>query len=160
MIFIADLCQVFCRFGSMIVDYNSSYLNALLDLFDGNIPEYFDSTEKAPFKAFLEKEPANYFVLLNENKVVGAGGYAYESETEGRIVWLLIDRNKHGKGFGKQLMNHFESEIKKNDAVNLISLMTSQLTDKFYEKLNYRTTRTENDYWVKGMHLYYMEKQL
>jgi ribosomal protein S18 acetylase RimI-like enzyme len=144
----------------MILPFTKKYLAELLVIFEGNIPEYFDITEKPQFNNYLHNEPNNYFVSIDKGKVNGAGGFAFESPQEGRIVWLLVDRKIHGKGIGRELMEHFESEIKENQEVKLISLMTSQHTDKFYERLDYKTTRIENDYWAKGMHLYYMEKEL
>lgn len=144
----------------MIIPFTKKHIADLLVLFEGNIPEYFDVSEKPQFENYLQKSPKNYFVSLEDGHIKGAGGYAFESAIEGRIVWLLVDRNKHSKGIGRELMNYFENEIKMDSKVELISLMTSQHTDKFYEKLNYITTRKEDNFWAKGMHLYYMEKQI
>lgn len=144
----------------MILPYKKEYLEALLQAFDSNVPDYFDPTERPQFKAYIEKEPENYFVLIKDDEIVGSGGFALRSPEEGRIVWLLITKKHHGKSLGRELMAYLESEIMKSDRVDLISLMTSQLTDKFYEKLDYHTIRTEKDYWAKGMDLYYMEKEM
>lgn len=144
----------------MIIPYKKEYLDSLLQAFDSNVPDYFDLTERPQFKSYIEEEPENYFVLKLNGELVGAGGFRLKSETEGRIVWLMVAAKYHGKSLGRELMEFLETEIMKNDKVDLISLMTSQLTDKFYEKLNYKTTRTEKDYWAKGMDLYYMEKEM
>ena len=144
----------------MILSYENSNKQRLLEIFDSNVPSYFDPSERQQFIDYLQKVPKNYFVFSRAGRIVGSGGFLFRSKIEGRIVWLMVDQSVHNKGVGRELMHYFEDEIKRQVELKLISLMTSHHTDQFYNKLGYRTIRTENDFWAKGMHLYYMEKQL
>jgi hypothetical protein len=58
------------------------------------------------------------------------------------------------------MMEHLMHLITKAKCFEKISLMTSQLTDAFYAKFGFVTTKSEDDYWFKGMHLRYMEKKI
>ncbi len=144
----------------MIKEYLAIYKAHLLRIFDSNVPDYFDHSERQHFENFLNKMNCPYFVYLDQNEVIGAGGFVREKEGDARIVWLMVDRNKHSSGVGRAMMEFFEERIKAQKTYEVISLMTSQHTDVFYEKMGYKTTKAEDDYWAKGMHLRYMEKRL
>ena len=141
--------------------YHSDDEAKVLALFDSNQPDYFAPIERQPFIDFLRSSKKEvYEVMYEREQLIGAGGYCTQNPKEARIVWLMIHRSKHGKGLGKMMMQYFAQKIKKDAKFENISLMTSQLTDAFYAKLGFVTTREENDYWFKGMHLRYMEKKL
>lgn len=150
----------------MIKEYLPIYKDRLMEVFDSNMPQYFDPTERQPFFDFLDdakgfyKVSSHYFVYLKDQKVIGAGGYLREKEGDARIIWLLVDQAMHGKGIGREMMAFFEAEIRRQKAYEMISLKTSQLTDVFYEKLGFKTLESADDHWGPGLHLRYMEKQL
>lgn len=150
----------------MIKEYLPIYKPRLMDIFDSNMPKYFDPTERQPFHDFLDdsnafyKVESHYFVYLKNKEVLGAGGYLREKEGDARIIWLLVDQSMHSKGIGSEMMNFFEQEILKKKEYHMISLKTSQLTDVFYEKLGFVTLESADNHWGPGLHLRYMEKQL
>ncbi len=143
-----------------LVKYNLSYKKETLNLFDSNVPEFFDPTEREPFVDFLSKKLDSYYIYQLNDKVVGAGGYWNENTHEARICWLMIDRHCHKEGIGKYMMNQLHHMIKKEGIYNLITLKTAQDAEGFYKKLGYETTYFEKDHWAEGLDLYFMEHPL
>src|SRR5690554_3444000 len=143
-----------------IIPYEDNHLNACLELFNSNEPTYFDESERAPFEKYLKGEKHSYWVLVDEGNLLACGGFEIEKPGDARIVWLMVERSKQGKGYGAALMQHFEQLILAEKKFSKISLMTAQVVNKFYEKLGYKTLKFEPKYWCDRFDLYYMEKDV
>ena len=133
----------------------------LSKIFSLNVPKYFDKKELNDFKKYFNsKNLESYFIIEFKGKVVGGGGYAYENIKTARICWLFIDPNYHGFGFGKKLVNYCIKILKNNRKLNVIEVETSNLTYKFYEKLNFKIEYIKKDYWPNNDDLYFMKIDL
>ncbi len=133
----------------------------LSKIFSLNVPKYFDKKELNDFKKYFNsKNLESYFIIESQGKVVGGGGYAYENMKTARICWLFIDPNYHGFGFGKKLVNYCIKILKNNRRLNVIEVETSNLTFKFYEKLNFKIEYIKKDYWPNNDDLYFMKIDL
>ena len=90
--------------------------------------------------------------------MLGSGGINYvDGGKTARISWDLFHPKAQGKGLGSQLTRFRIAEIKKNPAIALIVVRTSQLAFKFYEKIGFQLVSIEKDFWAKGFDLYQME---
>ena len=133
----------------------------LSKIFSLNVPKYFDKKELNDFKKYFNsKNLESYFIIESQGKVVGGGGYAYENMKTARICWLFIDPNYHGFGFGKKLVNYCIKILKNNRRLNVIEVETSNLTYKFYKKLNFKIEYIKKDYWPNNDDLYFMKIDL
>jgi ribosomal protein S18 acetylase RimI-like enzyme len=132
----------------------------VLKIFDSNAPRYFDPTEKPDFEAFLKEDKEVYDVLLLEDKIVGAGGYGIEKLEEARICWYMIHSDSHKRGLGKLFLEEHLQRIKADKKFKKVTLMTSQYTDVFYEKLGFKTSYTKKDFWADRFDLYFMEMDI
>ena len=126
-----------------------------------NVPKYFDKKELDDFKKYFNsKNLESYFIIESQGKVLGGGGYAYENIKTARICWLFIDPNYHGLGLGKKLVNHCVKILKNDRKLSVIEVETSNLTYKFYEKLNFKIEYIKKDYWPNNDDLYFMKIDL
>ena len=91
-----------------IIPYENNHLNACLELFNSNEPTYFDESERAPFEKYLKGDKYSYWVLMDEGNLLACGGFEIEKPGDARIVWLMVERSKQGKGYGATLMQHFQ----------------------------------------------------
>ena len=133
----------------------------LSKIFSLNVPKYFDKKELNDFKKYFNsKNLESYFIIESQGKVVGGGGYVYENMKTARICWLFIDPNYHGFGFGKKLVNYCIKILKNDRKLSLIEVETSNLTYKFYEKLNFKIEYIKKDYWPNNDDLYFMKIDL
>ena len=141
--------------------YTPSDKEQLIALLRLNTPAYFDTTEEAGFITYLDNELEDYFVVEEGNSIIGSGGINYEDNHQTAIIsWDIIHPKHQGKGIGKKLITHRINKIKENLKTNLIVVRTSQLTDKFYEKMGFDLEFVKKDYWAKGFDLYQMTHNL
>lgn len=145
----------------MIRHYTPSDKPQLIELIKLNTPQYFDESEESEFRTYLDSEVDDYFVVEEQNKIVGSGGINYFFAIgEARLAWDMIHPDYQGKGIGKSLTNHRIDIIKKQTAARTIVVRTTQLAYQFYEKVGFELINTEKDFWAKGFDLYYMVIEL
>lgn len=143
---------------SIIRKYTSNDLHQLIKLFELNTPTYFDPTELAGFETFLESEPSTYYVVEENEKILGCGGFdVLENGTLGRLAWDFFHPKVQGKGFGTLLIDHCISELKAINTINTIDVRTSQFAYTFYARFGFELIEITEDYWAKGFDLYYMK---
>jgi len=105
---------------------------------------FFDPTLESTFEYFL-KEKCGYFVAEMGGKIIGGGGY-YPTKglPEGivELVRLYLTPKARGKGIGKFIIQHCESEAKAAGYKQMYLETTAELNVAIplYEKLGYRYT--------------------
>jgi ribosomal protein S18 acetylase RimI-like enzyme len=143
----------------MIRPFNISDKESLLEIFNLNVPKYFDPNEVHEFVDYLENKGDTYLTIESENKIIGRVGYEIrESDHSGRINWIFFHPDFTALGYGKKTVEHCLNILKSNPSVKILIVRTSQLAYQFFEKLGYRFIRTEKDYWGQGLDLYLMEQ--
>lgn len=142
----------------MIRSYTPSDKNKIIGLLRLNTPRYFSENEEKDLVYYLDNHSDNYYVLEIENDIVACGGFNIEREAKtAKISWDIIHPDYQGKGLGTQLMNHRINEIEKINRITMLSVRTSQLVYKFYEKFGLELQEIVKDYWDKGFDLYRMD---
>lgn len=139
--------------------YEPKYKQQVLALFDTNCPFYFAEEERNDFDSYLEHQLELYFVVIENETVLGCGGINFENETA-IISWDMIHPNEHKKGIGSKLLQHRIDTIKSLDGMTKIVVRTSQHTDGFYEKNGFTLLEVKKNYWAFGFDLYLMEMEL
>ena len=140
---------------------NGTDLNFLIKIFTLNIPKYFHKTELDDFKKYFNSNNIEtYFIIESEGKILGAAGYAYENKQTANICWVFVDPAFHSNGLGTKLVNHCIDILKKDNQLNVIQLETSNITYKFYEKMNFKLQYIKKEYWPNNDDLYFMNMDL
>ena len=141
-----------------IREYKSIDKSSVMNLIRLNTPEYFAPEEENDFSNYLDNERELYYVLLFNEKIVGCGGINFaENKTIGKISWDILHPQYQGKSLGSQLLKYRIEKIKVIDSIQKITVRTSQLAYKFYEKQGFELNEVKEDYWAKGFDLYRME---
>jgi ribosomal protein S18 acetylase RimI-like enzyme len=144
----------------MIRKYISSDKEQLMEVFQANVPTYFDPKEATLFSTYLGKQSDTYWTVVLEDKVVGGIGYYFDEEDRsGQITWIFFDPEYSGRGLGKQAMKHCMDILESNPNLERMVVRTSQLAYRFFEKFGFQLQFSEKDYWGRGLDLYYMEKR-
>ena len=142
----------------MIREYSYKDKPKVLELLQLNIPEFFDASEEKDLDHYLEHEIEDYFVVEEDNRIIGSGGINYlTTEKIARISWDIISPNSQGKGIGKKLLQHRIDHLKGNQKVKIIEVRTSQLVYQFYEKMGFTLENIEKNFWAQGFDLYQMK---
>ena len=141
-----------------IREYKSTDKPSLMHLLDLNIPRYFAVEESADFSHYLDHERELYYVLLLDNQIVGCGGVNFAGQrTVGRISWDILHPDYQGKSLGARLLQYRLEILRSIDSILRITVRTSQLAYRFYEKQGFQLKEIKKDYWAKGFDMYDME---
>ncbi|TXE07364.1 GNAT family N-acetyltransferase [Gelidibacter salicanalis] len=142
----------------MIRNYSTEDKSKIIALLIQNTPEYFDPAEEQDLSDYLDTKVEDYFVYEEHSKILGAGGINYIlGDHEARISWDMVAPETQGKGIGKALLHHRIKHINRQPNIQLISVRTSQLAYKFYEKFGFELVYVEKEYWAKNFDLYQLE---
>lgn len=145
----------------MIREYKSIDKNAVLELIRLNIPKYFASNEEDDFSRYLDSEIELYYVLFFDKKLVGCGGINFsDNRMTGKISWDILHPEYQGKSLGTYLLEYRIKKLKSIDSVQRITVRTSQLAYKFYEKRSFELLEVKKDYWARGFDMYRMEYKI
>ena len=143
---------------SAIRPYEKSDKAYVINLFRLNTPNYFSSEEEDDLIYFLENEREQYYVVSINKEIVGCGGYNFsEDKSIGVICWDIVHPNFQGKSVGRNLLNYRITQIKNVNSIRKITVRTSQLVYRFYEKQGFVLVEIVQDYWSKGFDLYRMD---
>lgn len=130
----------------------------VIALLRANTPLYFAPEEESELVFYLENETEEYFVVETEKGIIGCGGINFEDHRRtGKLSWDIIHPDYQGKGVGRLLLKHRISKLKSIKEVEIISVRTSQMAFRFYEKCGFELLEIKKDYWAEGFDLYLME---
>lgn len=141
-----------------IRDYTAVDKDAVLDLLRLNTPKYFAFEEEQDFVDYLENEIEYYYVLELNSKIVGCGGFNFSGDySTGKISWDIFHPDYQGQSLGTKLLNFRIQKLKEFEVVKKITVRTSQLVYRFYEKSGFKLLEVVKDYWAPGFDLYKLE---
>lgn len=145
---------------TVVRDYRISDRAACLAIFDSNIPDYFDQSERDMFADFLDGPRGCYFVIEQDGTVCACGGYAKEDRGQARFTWGMAERDRHGQGLGRLLAEHRLAEITSSGLFREIELFTTPIISPFFQKFGFSIEKTEKDGFAPGMDQVQMIKWL
>jgi GNAT superfamily N-acetyltransferase len=150
--------------------YESEDRAACLAIFESNLPQYFDPSERADLETWLNGQDQGvlaykntsaerYYVLESDNAIVACGGY-YLAKTASRanLCWGMVDGASHLKGFGRQLLEFRLQEIESKFPDYSISMDTSQHTIPFFEKMGFVVVKITPNGYGAGLDRYDLVK--
>lgn len=141
-----------------IREYEPTDKSAVINLIRLNTPRYFAPEEESDLSRYLDSERELYYVLLFNEKIVGCGGINFaDHKTTGRISWDIFHPQYQGKSLGTQLLKYRIGKLKSFGGIQKITVRTSQVAYKFYERQGFELIEIKKDYWAKGFDMYRME---
>lgn len=142
----------------MIRPYQPRDKSQLLALLNLNTPYFFAASEAVDFTEYLDNHVETYFVVEEDENIVGCGGINYfPEEATARISWDIVHPDHQGKGIGRALLLHRIDDIKANSSIKIIIVRTTQLTYQFYERIGFELEKIKKNFWAPGFDLYQMK---
>jgi ribosomal protein S18 acetylase RimI-like enzyme len=142
----------------IIRPYELADKEVVLRLLRLNTPDYFSPSEENDLIHYLDYEIQNYYVLQWESQLVGCGGFNFSEDGRiGKISWDIFHPDYQRKGLGGALTRFRIQKLKEYPNIRIISVRTSQLVYKFYEKLGFELKEIAINYWAEGFDMYRME---
>jgi [ribosomal protein S18]-alanine N-acetyltransferase len=140
-----------------IREYEAKDKNEVINLIRLNTPEYFAVEEEDYLIKYLETEIELYYVLLNDQKIVGCGGINFmDNNTIGKISWDIFHPDFQGKSLGAKLLKHRIEKLNSINGIQKIIVRTSQVAYKFYLKQGFELLEVKKNYWAEGFDMYNM----
>jgi len=131
---------------------------ACVALFAANTPHWFAAHEQEQYESFLDDDPGQYFLMLENGNIIGAGGIEIEAaRSTGWLTWGMVVSTRHGEGLGKSLLEYRLEQLRADSRVARVCIDSSQHTAPFYEKYGFTTQRIIPDGYAKGLHRHEME---
>lgn len=140
------------------IPYTTEYKKSCLEVFKSNIPKYFADHELGEFEHWLDNgQTENYFVILNDNEIVGCGGiYIDDENKKAGFAWGMIHSDHHKKGYGSKFSKFRIAKIREISDHNIF-LVTSQHTFEFYRNLGFEVLSIEENGFCEGLDKYDMK---
>ena len=145
----------------IIRKYTDSDRQNILKLLRLNTPLYFSPNEEKDLIYYFDYHADNYFVVEIDKAIVGSGGFNLTEDGQtAKISWDIFHPEVQGKGLGSALTQFRIQKIQEIENVKTISVRTSQLVYKFYEKFGFETQEIVKDYWDVGFDLVHMDRDV
>jgi [ribosomal protein S18]-alanine N-acetyltransferase len=147
-----------------IQPFTEKHRTDLVAAFKSNMPQFFATNELPDFEAFLDKflaqtddgkgfERIYYYVIVENDVAIGAGGFGFQPEKQNiSLIWGLVQRDFHKKGFGKALLLHRLTQIKTLLPGFPVVIDTTQHTTPFYTHFGFITEKITPNFYAEGMH--------
>lgn len=138
--------------------YAFSDREAVLNLLRINTPQYFSPAEEPDLVYYLENHAADFYILELENEIRACGGINLDEDGQtAKLSWDIVHPDFQGKGFGSELTRFRIEKMLQMDGIETISVRTSQLVYRFYERFGLGLKQVVPNYWAEGFDLYRME---
>lgn len=141
----------------MIREYREEDKGAILEILRLNTPAFFSASEEKDLIYYLDHEIEYYYVIETEGQVIGCGGFNLLNDLNvAKISWDILHPDYQGLSLGSFLLNYRIQKIRELDITKKITVRTSQLVYKFYEKNGFELINIVKNYWANGFDLYEM----
>ena len=103
-------------------------------------PQFIEETIQrlSPEILIQRGETSHFYVLCEDDKIIGCGGIAgfWGSETESILLTIFVHPDYQGKGYGRQLIETLENDeyFKRAERVEIPASITAV---GFYQKMGY-----------------------
>ena len=139
--------------------YHNADRDEIIDLLRLNTPEYFSPEEEKDLIYYFDNHIEYYYVIEDKGFIIGCGGFNLSGDPEKiGLSWDIVHPESQGKGIGSALTKFRIEQIKEIPGVKTISVRTSQLVYKFYEKFGFELKEIVKNYWADRFDLYNMER--
>ncbi|KAA8702821.1 GNAT family N-acetyltransferase [Pseudomonas cannabina] len=130
----------------MLRPYTLADRDRCLDIFNTNVPRYFDPAEREQFASFLMAPLGHYFVVERDGEVVACGGYLVLSDPSvAELTWGMVSSDRHGSGLGRFLTEARLDVMRALPGVTRAYINTSQRVQGFYSNLGFAVVSVEAD---------------
>ncbi|RYZ06407.1 MAG: GNAT family N-acetyltransferase [Myxococcales bacterium] len=125
-----------CKRCGTLRPYVPADRDACLVLLRRSVPEHSASEDEAQFRDFLNRLPASYFVVEDDQGLLlASGGLVVEPSDPSRakLCWCIVDPDRQRQGLGRAVALHCLRAAPAG--VSRVHLETSHEREGFYEEL-------------------------
>lgn len=121
-----------------IREFHEDDLEACLDIHRSNEPDYLEPGGIHGFVEFLARGTSYYLVVEHDGKIVACGGLELAGDSDHTtLVYGLVHRQFHGKGFGSTLLAARLSLLEHEGGPVPVWMSTSLAAASFYGRFGF-----------------------
>jgi ribosomal-protein-alanine N-acetyltransferase len=125
---------------------------ACVGVFDSLIPTLLDLTARPLFESWLDRADGPYFVMEQDETVVGCGGYSFSpDQSTATLRWGMIRGSAQKMGLGRFLLMYRIREIGKQGTVGVVFARSPRPSASFFEKQGFRVNGIAPDACAPGV---------
>lgn len=132
-----------------IQTYQKKYRKDVLQVFESNFPKYFGDEDRDWLIEFLDEPDGPNFVVLDDTKVIGFGGYEISDFYNRAVLTFgMMHSEYHKLGLGKYLLAYRLLHIaeQKELPTNYVTVDTTPSVARFFEHFGFKQISV----WQKG----------
>lgn len=138
-------------------DYEDADREAVLAIFDSNLPEYFGPGERRWLEESLDDLDGPAIMVLIDGRPAGFGGFeVWENYNKALLCWGMAHRERHGAGLGRLLL--FERLLRvarmENPDTRYVTVDTSPLVAPFFLHCGFERTSIWPEGYRSGMEMH------
>jgi N-acetylglutamate synthase-like GNAT family acetyltransferase len=112
---------------------------ACLDVFRSLTPALLEPSALPIFESWLDSAAGPYFVMEQEDSVVGCGGYSLSPDrTIATLQWGMVRNSSQRMGLGRFLLMYRIREIGKEGTVGIVLAHPPKPSAGFFQKQGFR----------------------
>lgn len=134
--------------------YRPSDRNAVMAIFDSNVPDAFQPSEREAFAQFLAN-PNSFFLVLEDHAgtVIGCGGFSREGQDNSlNLCWGAVGKRWQRRGAGRFLMRARLSLAASMSDIENVTMSAPAHTAPVWEQDGFETLRVEENGIMPGIH--------
>lgn len=134
--------------------YTDDDREAVLTVFDSNLPEYFGAGDRDWLLETLEEPDGPAFVATVDDRVAAFGGYeVWEHYNKALLFWGMAIRRHHGSGLGKLLLFERLLHVARltDPPTRYVTVDTSPLIAPFFRHCGFEETAVWPEGYRSGM---------
>jgi GNAT superfamily N-acetyltransferase len=129
--------------------YRNADRQAVLTIFDSNLPDYFGSGDRAWLEETLDEPDGPAFVVEIDGAAVAFGGYeVWEHYNKALLYWGMAARAYHRSGLGRLLLFERLLHVAQvaRPVTRYVTVDTSPMVSPFFQRCGFELTSR----WVEG----------
>lgn len=131
----------------VIREYRHDDREACLEVYRSNTPDLLPGEVLPHFEKFLETGTSYVLVVESEGLIVGTGSLALQGDSNhALLLYGVIHREHHGKGFGSSLLAARLSLVDSDAWPVGVLMETSPLTGNFFAQYGFSLLQTHKGY--------------
>lgn len=138
-------------------DYEDANRDAVLGIFDSNLPEYFGPGERTWLEESLDDLDGPAILLLIDGRPAAFGGFeVWENYNKALLCWGMAHRERHGAGLGRLLLFERLLRVARMDdpVTRYVTVDTSPLVAPFFLHCGFERTSTWPEGYRSGMEMH------
>ena len=140
----------------VIRNYTPFFRADCLAIFDSNVPQLFNPSERSEFSHWIDFHARDQFYVVSEKEEIVACGGIYANLNIGTagLVWGMVSSLHYGKSYGQALTTFRLQKLLELAGSHSMKISASLFTSQYYKKCGLRQVGIKKNGLAPGLDRY------